>query len=110
MIYSNLLINDKNWKHLTYSWFKKKLPHALLFHGPEGSGKEGHALELAALIQCSSKENKESCGTCINCKQTKSLKNISSQIIDDKINKTIVSASSTEKDMKKVKKIRQLYQ
>ena len=75
MIYSNLLINDKNWKHLTYSWFKKKLPHALLFHGPEGSGKEGHALELAALIQCSSKENKESCGTCIHCKQTKSLKN-----------------------------------
>ena len=35
---------------------------------------------------------------------SKSLKNISAQIIDDKINKTIVSASSTEKDMKKVKK------
>ena len=35
---------------------------------------------------------------------SRSLKNISAQIIDDKINKTIVSASSTEKDMKKVKK------
>ena len=35
---------------------------------------------------------------------SKSLKNISAQIIDDKINKTIVSASSTEKDMKKNKK------
>ena len=34
----------------------------------------------------------------------KSSKNISAQIIDDKINKTIVSASSTEKDMKKDKK------
>ena len=34
----------------------------------------------------------------------RSLKNISAQIIDDKINKTIVSASSTEKDMKKEKK------
>tara|TARA_B100000945_G_C20188734_1_gene505886 strand:+ start:412 stop:765 length:354 start_codon:yes stop_codon:yes gene_type:complete len=34
----------------------------------------------------------------------KSLKNISAQIIDDKINKTIVSASSTEKDLKKDKK------
>ena len=31
------------------------------------------------------------------------MKNISAQIIDDKINKTIVSASSTEKDMKKNK-------
>ena len=34
----------------------------------------------------------------------KSLKNISAQIIDDKINKTIASASSTEKEVKKNKK------
>jgi len=34
----------------------------------------------------------------------KSLKNISAQIIDDKSNKTIVSASSIEKDIKKNKK------
>ena len=34
----------------------------------------------------------------------KSSKNISAQIIDDKINKTIVSASSMEKDLKKDKK------
>jgi len=33
----------------------------------------------------------------------KSLKNISAQIIDDKKNQTIVSASSTEKDIKKDK-------
>ena len=34
----------------------------------------------------------------------KSLKNISAQVIDDKLNKTIVSASSIEKDIKKNKK------
>ena len=34
----------------------------------------------------------------------KSLRNISAQIIDDKVNKTIVSASSTEKDIQKDKK------
>ncbi len=34
----------------------------------------------------------------------KSLKNISAQIIDDKSNKTVVSASSMEKDIKKDKK------
>ena len=34
----------------------------------------------------------------------RSSKNISAQIIDDKINKTIVSASSMEKDLKKDKK------
>ena len=38
---------------------------------------------------------------------SKSLKNLSAQIIDDKLNKTLVSASSTEKDIKtkKVKKM-----
>ena len=40
----------------------------------------------------------------------KSLRNISAQIIDDKINKTIVSASSMEKDLKRTKKIKQIYQ
>ena len=33
----------------------------------------------------------------------KSSKNISAQIIDDKINKTLVSASSTEKEIKRTK-------
>ena len=35
---------------------------------------------------------------------SKSLKNISAQIIDDKLNKTLVSASSTEKEIKKNQK------
>ena len=34
---------------------------------------------------------------------SKSLKNLSAQIIDDKLNKTLVSASSTEKEIKKNK-------
>ena len=37
---------------------------------------------------------------------SKSLKNISAQIIDDKINKTIASASSKEKELKKKRKIK----
>jgi len=35
---------------------------------------------------------------------SRSLKNISAQIIDDKNNKTLVSASSVEKDIKSLKK------
>jgi len=35
---------------------------------------------------------------------SKSSRNISAQIVDDKNNKTIVSASSTEKELKKIKK------
>ena len=39
---------------------------------------------------------------------SKSLKNLSAQIIDDKSNKTIVSASSTEKEIKKNSCIRKV--
>ena len=38
---------------------------------------------------------------------TKSLNNLSAQIIDDKLNKTLVSASSTEKELK-VKKAKKM--
>ena len=39
----------------------------------------------------------------------KSTKNISAQIIDDKISKTLVSASSTEKEIKKNKTKKWIY-
>jgi len=73
MIYPNLLINKKNWNYLIRSWEKGKLPHALLFHGSPGSGKEGHAVELAALLNCVAPLDKEPCGRCSACKKTKSL-------------------------------------
>ena len=47
MIYPELIINTKNWQHLNHAWKSDRLPHALLFHGIQGTGKEGHALELA---------------------------------------------------------------
>ena len=72
LINSNLLINNKNWQRLVRSWNSGKLPHALLFHGPEGVGKEGHALELAALLNCTAATENGSCGSCPSCKKTKS--------------------------------------
>lgn len=50
MIYDNLIINEKRWFELNELVKNEKLPHALLFHGPDGSGKEAHAIELAALL------------------------------------------------------------
>jgi len=70
MIAPDLLINKKNWQRLVRSWRSGKLPHALLFHGPEGVGKEGHALELAALLNCADNTNDEPCGNCPSCKKT----------------------------------------
>ena len=81
MISTDLLLNKKNWKRLIHSWKTGKLPHALLFHGPAGSGKEGHALELAGLLNCTASENDEPCGICPSCKKTKSFQHGSVKLI-----------------------------
>ena len=67
MIFSELIINDKNWQHLCNAYDNDRLPHALLFHGEEGMGKEAHALELAALLSCENIKNGDSCGNCSSC-------------------------------------------
>jgi len=70
MIYKNLAVNEFIWKRLQKLKSKNRIPHALLFHGPNGSGKEAHAIELAALINCE-KESNQSCGNCSSCLRIK---------------------------------------
>ena len=81
MIYSNLLNNQKNWQHLCLAWKSGRLPHALLFHGPPGTGKEGHALELAAMLNCQEVDDEGACGNCPSCKKTKSFQHENVKLI-----------------------------
>ena len=80
MIYPELIINSKNWQHLYHAWKSERMPHALLFHGPQGTGKEGHAMELTAMLNCTGK-NASPCGYCPSCKNTKSFQNGSVKLI-----------------------------
>tara|TARA_B100001142_G_scaffold164338_1_gene164342 strand:+ start:4226 stop:5314 length:1089 start_codon:yes stop_codon:yes gene_type:complete len=59
MIFQNLIINEKIWPKLEKMFHSNQMPHALLFHGPEGSGKEAHAIELASLINYRTKADIE---------------------------------------------------
>ena len=43
-----------------------RLPHALLFHGPEGVGKRTVAKVLAATLLCA-EDGKDPCGRCSSC-------------------------------------------
>ena len=52
-----------------------RFAHAYLFTGPEGSGKESVAFEIASLFNCrNSGQNNQagSCGTCPDCMQIRS--------------------------------------
>jgi DNA polymerase-3 subunit delta' len=47
----------------------RRMPHAYLFHGPDGVGKEATALEFARALYCET-ATLEPCGTCPSCQQT----------------------------------------
>jgi DNA polymerase-3 subunit delta' len=47
-----------------------RLPHALLFYGPKGTGKFAAAVSLAQVLLC---EKKSGCGICLGCKKTAAL-------------------------------------
>lgn len=49
-----------------------RLPHALLFHGPEGTGKSAAAVELARSLHCEKGED-GACDTCPSCGRTRIL-------------------------------------
>ena len=81
MIYSNLIVNSNNWSSLTNLWGGNKLPNAFLFYGPQGSGKEGHAIELAALLNCKKSIKMRACGSCNSCKKTRSFQHENVKLI-----------------------------
>ena len=73
MFYKNLIINT-NFNNLTKNYIKNnKIPHAILLYGNQGTGKEGHSIELAAKLNCKSMINFEACGKCHSCIQLKSM-------------------------------------
>ena len=57
-------IQDRLFKSLKHS----RLPHALLFSGPDGIGKKKMAWALAQTLLC--ERAKPACGECPNCRQT----------------------------------------
>ena len=52
---------------------KNRLAHAMLLHGPQGTGKLGLALALTQYINCANRTETDSCGKCPSCLQMQKL-------------------------------------
>lgn len=44
-----------------------RIPHAMMFMGPEGNGSLPMALAFAQYVQCENKQGNDSCGQCSSC-------------------------------------------
>lgn len=66
MIWPRVLGQERVKRTLLAALRSRRLPHAYLFYGGEGVGKDAMALELARVIHCE-RGSEEACGTCASC-------------------------------------------
>ena len=89
MIYSDLILHSDQWRRLVESFDQGRLAHAYLFYGPAGSGKEAHAVELAALANCLEpgesgalrQAQDGACGQCPSCRKVQGLQHPNIQLV-----------------------------
>ena len=81
MIYKNLILNHKVFNNISSFYNTDHLPNAFIFHGENGVGKEAHAIEFFALLNCNNPNNNQSCGICNSCSKTKKLQHENLEII-----------------------------
>ncbi len=68
------VIGQQRVKNLLRSMFESgRIPHALLFHGPAGTGKDAAALMFARALNCS-EGTFEPCGRCTSCQTMAALR------------------------------------
>jgi DNA polymerase-3 subunit delta' len=60
---------EPQWQQIARQRQQKRLPHAMLFQGPSGTGKKDFARELASALLCRQPaESGSACGQCESCK------------------------------------------
>lgn len=81
MIYQHLIRRDQQWERLVTAFHNGRLAHAHIFHGPPGSGKQAHAIELAALVNCHNPGDDGACQACPSCAKFRTLQHPNLEIV-----------------------------
>ncbi len=68
MSWNDIVAQHRVKKYLLTSIQHNRLPHALLFYGPEGVGKDATAIEFAKVLNCTLRGT-DCCNECTDCKQ-----------------------------------------
>lgn len=73
MLFSEIIGHEDIKDKLIQSVRDNRVAHAQLFLGPEGSGKLALAIAYAQYINCTSKQENDSCGQCPSCRKYNAL-------------------------------------
>lgn len=69
MLFKDIAGQEVIKKKLINNIKKRRVPHAQLFIGPEGSGKLAIALAFSQYINCENPSEEDACGECASCKK-----------------------------------------
>lgn len=67
MLFKEVIGQNHIKQELISTVVNNRISHAQLFYGPEGCGALGLALAYAQYINCTNKQEHDSCGTCPSC-------------------------------------------
>lgn len=81
MNWNSVVGQDRVKAILKRSFTTGKIPHAYLFYGPEGSGKDAAALVFAALLHCENPSDANPCEVCTHCKRISALQHPNLKLI-----------------------------
>ncbi len=73
MLFSQIIGQEDIKKKLIQSVRENRVAHAQLFLGPEGTGKLALAIAYAQYINCTNRQENDSCGQCPSCKKFNNL-------------------------------------
>jgi DNA polymerase-3 subunit delta' len=71
--FKDIRLQDRAVSFLSGSADKGRLPHSLLFYGPDGVGKTLTAVTLAKRLNCDSTSGGDPCDTCPSCRKIEGL-------------------------------------
>ena len=71
MFYSDVIGQEAAKQHLRQMIGEERIPHALMFCGPQGAGKLPLALAFAAHLLCEHPNPEGPCGTCASCQMVR---------------------------------------
>ena len=73
MLFSEVIGQESSKRLLKQMASGGRMPHALLFLGPQGSGKLALAIALAQYLLCENPDAEDACGQCSQCKKAAKL-------------------------------------
>ena len=67
MHFKSIIASGNHMRFLQHAADHQTLPHAMLFWGPEGTGKLSAAISLSQYLLCTDKQSEGNCGVCRSC-------------------------------------------